>query len=204
MKTTSHSEGALIWVDEQMKTLGVDDYHFCPENDCYVCDRYGNFYSICHRQYSKAGNLVEKYRIMKLNGSIDKYGYVTYRITIDGIKKHLKAHRMMLNAWIGERQNLVVNHKDGNKQNNALSNLEWCTVAENNAHAISTGLFDPHVAKHELAIPLADWLTLYILYEHFGMSMCELGRINNVSHSTISKIVQRIRTILPEEVQHGT
>ena len=71
---------------------------------------------------------------MKLNGSIDKYGYVTYRITIDGIKKHLKAHRMMLNAWIGERQNLVVNHKDGNKQNNALSNLEWCTVAENNAH----------------------------------------------------------------------
>ncbi len=31
MKTTSHSEGALIWVDEQMKTLGVDDYHFCPE-----------------------------------------------------------------------------------------------------------------------------------------------------------------------------
>ena len=103
---------------------------------------------------------------MKLNGSIDKYGYVTYRITIDGIKKHLKAHRMMLNAWIGERQNLVVNHKDGNKQNNALSNLEWCTVAENNAHAISTGLFDPHAAKHELAIPLADWLTLYILYEH--------------------------------------
>src|SRR5699024_7090521 len=93
-------EGALIWVDEQMKTLGVDDYHFCPENDCYVCDRYGNFYSICHRQYSKAGNLVEKYRIMKLNGSIDKYVYVTYRITIDGIKKHLKAHRMMLNAWI--------------------------------------------------------------------------------------------------------
>ena len=75
-----------------------------------VMFRYGNFYSICHRQYSKAGNLVEKYRIMKLNGSIDKYGYVTYRITIDGIKKHLKAHRMMLNAWIGERQNLVVNH----------------------------------------------------------------------------------------------
>ena len=116
MKTTSHSEGALIWVDEQMKTLGVDDYHFCPENDCYVCDRYGNFYSICHRQYSKAGNLVEKYRIMKLNGSIDKYGYVTYRITIDGIKKHLKAHRMMLNAWIGERQNCPLPAKIDRKQ----------------------------------------------------------------------------------------
>ena len=98
---------------------------------------------------------------MKLNGSIDKHGYATYPMTIDGIKKHLKAHRMMLNAPIGERQNLVVNHKDGNKGNNALSNLEWCTVAENNAHAISTRSLDPHAAKEELAIPLADWLTLY-------------------------------------------
>lgn len=92
------------------------------ENDCYVCDIDGNVYSVCSRQLSKAGNLVEKYAVRKLKGSVDRYGYVTYRITVGGEKKHLKGHRLMLNAWLGEQPNLVVNHIDGNKKNNALCN----------------------------------------------------------------------------------
>lgn len=200
----SHSAGALIWIDEQMKSLGIRDYRLCTENDCYVCDRNGNFYSVCHRQYSKAGNLIEKYRVRKLAGSLDQNGYVTYRVTKHGKRKHLKAHRMMLNAWLGEQPTLVGNHKDGNKLNNALSNLEWCTVAENNAHAIETGLFDPTTAGRAFSIPFADWVTLYILHVHLGFSMCELGRKNNVTHTTISNIIHRIAAIMPEEVRYGT
>lgn len=193
---TSHSDEAKAWIGEQMKKIGVDDYCFCSENDSYVCDRFGNFFSVCHRQYSKSGKYIEKYRIQKLRGSTDRYGYTTYRILVDGERKHLKAHRMVLNAWLGEQPDLVVNHKDGNKQNNALVNLEWCTVAENNAHAIQTGLFDPHArTKFDYAVPPSEWTSIYILYKHCRYSLSELGRMNGCVHDTIKTIIRRMDAV---------
>lgn len=117
----SHSEGALRWIEKQMHQLGVNSFRFCKENDCYICDERGNFFSICKRQYSKSGNFIEKYRIQKLTGSTDKYGYRTYRIAVDGEKKHLKAHRMMMNAWVGENSELVVFGKMERVQKGAKS-----------------------------------------------------------------------------------
>lgn len=193
MGKTTHSEKNLLWISRELKSIGIYDYRFCPENDCYICDIEGNFYSVCKRQYSKAGNFIQKYRIEKINGSVDKDGYRTYRITVDGVRKHLKGHRMMMNAWVGVSDDQVVNHKDGDKQNNALSNLEWCTVAENNAHAIRMGLSDPHRPNiKNCKIPCADWMSIYILNRHCGISFSELGRRNGCSHDVISKIVRRI------------
>lgn len=202
MKTT-HSENALIVIDDELHSLGIIEYRFCIENDCYVCDKSGNVYSVCHRQHSKSGRLIEHYRVCKLVGSRDRYGYLTYRITVDGIKRHIKAHRIILNAWTKPHEHLCVNHKDGNKLNNSLSNLEWCTVAENNAHAIRTGLFDPHTKrKFPYAVPCQDWISIYILYKHCGYSYSSLGRMNGCAHDTIKNIVSRIDRIMME-VSHG-
>ena len=198
---STHSPDALMWINNVMSEMGVKEYRFCKENDCYVCDKDGNFYSVCQRHHSRVGNLVEKYELRKLNGSIDKDGYVTYRITANGKKNHLKAHRLMLNAWLGEKPNLVVNHKDGNKKNNKLSNLEWCTVAENNAHAIRTGLLDPHKIPRHYTIPLSEWMTIYILHKHCGYSLSRLGRMNGVKHDTIGAVIKRIDKIMPEELR---
>lgn len=56
-------------------------------------------------------------------------------------KKHYTLHRLIAEAFIPkiEGEN-IINHIDGNKLNNSIDNLEWCTYSENNKHAYDTGL----------------------------------------------------------------
>lgn len=62
----------------------------------------------------------------------------------DKLKINYLVHRLVATAFIRNgADKLEVNHIDGNKLNNTVTNLEWCTRAENNQHAIDTGLWKP-------------------------------------------------------------
>jgi hypothetical protein len=98
-----------------MAQIGYNDFMFCVENDCYVAVPDGNIFRVCVRQSSKTGNFIEKYETILLKGSIDKNGYKTYRILVDGKKRHLKAHRIILNAFLGIQPQKQCNHKNGEK-----------------------------------------------------------------------------------------
>lgn len=73
----------------------------------------------------------------KVVGSfVSKRGYRNVILHKGGIKKHRPLHILLAVAFIENPENKrTVNHKDGNKLNNALSNLEWNTDKENIRHA---------------------------------------------------------------------
>jgi hypothetical protein len=62
----------------------------------------------------------------------DRKGYLTVLLCNKGNEKEYKIHRLVATAYIPNCDNLPqVNHKDENKQNNCISNLEWCTNVYN-------------------------------------------------------------------------
>lgn len=79
-----------------------------------------------------------------LKGQVNpRLGYFSYSLTMpDGSKKRCVAHRLVAIAYIpnDDPKKDQVNHIDGNKLNNCVSNLEWCTQEENQQHAIQTEL----------------------------------------------------------------
>ncbi len=140
---------------------------------------------------------------MPIHGSVED-GYATYRISVNGVRKHLRAHRLMANAWLGNQNGLVVNHIDGNKMNNSLENLEWCTIAENNKHAIQTGLYDPRaIDKRIYALPKEEWISVYILHKHCNYSFRKLGTMNRCSRGAIANIYKKIDNLMGGLLNNG-
>lgn len=76
-----------------------------------------------------------------LKQQVNRYGYLHLKVSINNISCMIRPHRLVAIVFIDNPHNKrEVNHIDGNKQNNHISNLEWVTASENIKHAIATGL----------------------------------------------------------------
>lgn len=90
---------------------------------------------------SNTGKVLSQITDKFVGSGKDVYGYHRFSCKIDGIYKHISVHRAVALTWIDNPDNLpFVNHKDGNKDNNHVENLEWCTDRQNKHHAKETGL----------------------------------------------------------------
>lgn len=72
----------------------------------------------------------------------DCHGYDMVDLYKGDVREKRKVHRLVMETFnpVPNADELDVNHIDGNKKNNNLSNLEWCTRQENLIHAVNTGL----------------------------------------------------------------
>ena len=74
----------------------------------------------------------------------DRKGYLVVDLYENGERKTSRVHRLVAEEFVPNPHNKpYVNHIDGNKHNNAASNLEWVTGEENSKHAWKTGLAKP-------------------------------------------------------------
>lgn len=101
------------------------------------------------RRMTRTGNRSVPERIMKPD--IMK-GYHCVVLQKDGNVKVFRIHRLVINAFGPEQPtpDHQVNHIDGDKANNRIDNLEWCTPAENTHHAFNAGLRRKHPTKETL------------------------------------------------------
>lgn len=122
----------------------------------------------------------------------DKGGYIKNMLVLkNGKGKAFFRHRLVMICFnfIENYEKMQVNHIDGNKHNNSLSNLEWCTNQENRIHAVKIGLAARLIGESNPASKLLESQVIEIiqdLLDHVPYST--ICKKYNCSKSTISAI----------------
>lgn len=119
-------------------------------------------------------------------------GYLRLTLRKDGKTRSFGVHRLVMMAFVGVREDLDVNHRDGVKTNNALANLEYCTRRENIDHAytvLKRGLGEPH-GRARLLI---DEIPVIYRAVHDGNAVEWLAEVFGVKPATIENIGARKR-----------
>lgn len=160
----------------------------------------GKIRSIDRIIITKAGKSLPKPGII-LKTPIDRYGYKKIVLCLEGKKNYFTVHRLVALTFVNNPHSKPqVNHKDGNKLNNHISNLEWCTSLENEQHAWKTGLKTHSHMKtcgpQKLNLELAQEIRTK---KKNGMKTLQLSLDYSVSKSAIERCL-RMETYKPELV----
>lgn len=124
-------------------------------------------------QISENGRIFSKRRLVgnklyygrELYQGLTPDGYLKVKLCKEGKMTSIAVHRLVAIQFIPNPDNLPqVNHIDGNKLNNHVSNLEWCTKEENGNHAKVTGLMQHGEARPSSKLTEKDVIEIYQLH----------------------------------------
>ena len=151
---------------------------------------YEGLYKINNFGYIKSlkdCNYISREKILKF--SKNDRGYLSVRLYKNTKWKIFRVNRLVaINFLPNPKNKPQVNHKDGNKQNNNVNNLEWCTHSENQNHAYSIGLKEGQKGEKSKNSKLTEQ-SVKIIKKSTTISQIELAKIFNVRQATISLIL---------------
>lgn len=111
-------------------------------------------------------------------------GYIRITLAANNKQKTLLVHRIVAQTFMAHDTNKnIVNHKDGNKQNNKLSNLEWVTASENNIHYYHETMQNKKTHSRKRKI-----FNQYIVFNNKKFfTLTELSKYMNISRTTLAR-----------------
>lgn len=139
-------------------------------NEYYEVDTEGNVYSLRFNR--------------KLSPKNNWDGYLRIQLWDHGKCRFVAIHRLIAEAFVPNPDNKpLINHKNGNKQDNRAENLEWCTQQENIRHAWSEGLSKKH---HNYSRPVIQYSKDGSLIKHWSSQM-DAERALGIYHNNICR-----------------
>jgi predicted DNA-binding protein (UPF0251 family) len=146
---------------------------------------------------TQVGRVWNKKTGREVFGSVNTNGYRCFKIWLPELKisKRIYHHRFVAQQHGSNPENLPhVNHKDGNKLNNATWNLEWVTHKQNMIHAWNNGLLPkpPHVPGEKAGNHKLSWEQVEkIRSRHLqGHSNVDIAKRFGMHQSTIARAVK--------------
>lgn len=146
----------------------IEEWRCIPDYPNYQVSNLGNVRNI------KTGRI--------LSSGINNSGYINVSLCKNGEAKNYMVHRLVASAFIPNPKNLPeINHKDHNRQNNCVDNLEWCTRQYNIEYSNSK-----QVAQYDLKGNLINiWKSTREIQRQLGfdnsaISKCCLGKFKTM------------------------
>jgi len=137
----------------------------------YTIDKLGNVFNTRSQKYIK--------------GVVNSRGYRVYSIN----NRLMSGHRLVAEAFIDNPNNLSqVNHKDGDKLNNSVDNLEWVTPLQNTRHAIEYGLRDNSGSNNPSSLLTNDDVEEIKIMGLNGVQQKDIAKHFNIDRTTVSDI----------------
>lgn len=139
------------------------------------------------------GSVYSMYEAKVIAPATTHDGYLSVSLTLDSTDKPTSflVHRLVGEAFINKQESRsFINHIDGDKKNNNVSNLEWCTHIENIHHAYATGLLAPKDIACAVSADGVNW-------KHYT-SFKEAGKELTVPHQQLNNAARLNRKLVTD------
>ena len=156
-----------------------------------MAEQYKKIKGYSHYRIYKNGRIYSEFINRYITPTEDSSHYLQNTLVDDnGNRKTIKTHRLVAIAFLPNPENLPdVNHKDFNRRNNNVENLEWCTEKYNTQYTSKYNL-DPNKESYMKLSPLTEEHVLLIpTLLNYGFSVKLISRLYRVGHITIRNIV---------------